>query len=147
LVAWLWNRARSFVFSTGLSPTVASAAAAGIRASKERPELRERVLKAAAMFRTRLGELGIEPRGFGHVIPWVIGDARIALRVADLVRAQGIDVLAVRPPSVPEGTARIRLTVTAAHEEDNIERAIAAIKSALKELKGRSGEVEWPGAS
>jgi len=118
LVAWLWNRARSFVFSTGLSPAVASAAAAGIRASRERPELRERVLKAASLFRARLGDLGIEPRGFGHIIPWVIGDARTALRVANLVRAQGIDVLAVRPPSVPEGTARIRLTVTAAHEDE-----------------------------
>ncbi len=147
LVAWLWNRARSFVFSTGLSPAVASAAADGIRASRERPELRERVLKTASLFRVRLGDLGIEPRGFGHIIPWVIGDAHTALRIADLVRAQGIDVLAVRPPSVPEGTARIRLTVTAAHEESDIERAITAIKGALKELKGRSGELEWPGGS
>ena len=147
LVAWLWNRARSFVFSTGLSPAVASAAAAGIRTSRERPELRERVLRAASLFRARLGDLGIEPRGFGQIIPWVIGDARTALRVADLIRAQGIDVLAVRPPSVPEGTARIRLTVTAAHEERDIARAIAVIKGVLGELKGRSGDLEWPGDS
>jgi len=61
-----------------------------------------------------------------------------------LVRAQGIDVLAVRPPSVPEGTARIRLTVTAAHEDRDIQRAITVIKSVLAELKGRNGDLEWP---
>jgi 8-amino-7-oxononanoate synthase len=136
LVTWLWNRARSFVFSTGLSPAVAAAAAEGIRAARERPELRERVLRATSLFRSRLVELGIEPRGFGHIIPWIIGDSRTALRMAELIRARGVDVLAVRPPSVPEGTARLRLTVTAAHDRDDIERATLAIKDALQEGQG-----------
>ncbi len=146
LVMWLWNRARSFVFSTGLSPMLASAAAEGIRASRERPELREKVLQATSLFRSRLIELGIEPKGFGHIIPWIIGDSRTALHVAELIRARGVDVLAVRPPSVPEGTARLRLTVTAAHDRDDIERAILAIKDALHELTGRRGR-EWQDVS
>ena len=135
LVAWLWNRARSFVFSTGLSPAIAAAAAAGIRASTEHPELREKVMSAALLLRSRLAELGVAPRGVGHVIPWVVGEASTALQLAKLIRARGIDVLAIRPPSVPEGTARLRLTVTAAHEKADIDRAIEAIKSALGELQ------------
>ena len=133
LVKWLWNRARSFVFSTGLSPAVASAAEAAIRLSHERPELRERTVRAAALFRRRLGELGIRPAGFGHVIPWIIGDAASAVRVAYLLREQGIDVLAIRPPSVPDNTARIRLTVTAAHADADIERAATAIARVLEQ--------------
>jgi 8-amino-7-oxononanoate synthase len=133
LVKWLWNRARSFVFSTGLSPAVASAAEAAIRLSQERPELRERTGRAAALFRRRLGELGIRPAGFGHVIPWIIGDAASAVRVAHLLREQGIDVLAIRPPSVPDNTARIRLTVTAAHADADIERAATAIARVLEQ--------------
>lgn len=139
LVTWLWNRARSFVFSTGLSPAIASAAAEGIRASRERPELRDRVLRASSLFRSGLLELGIEPRGFGHIIPWIIGDSRAALAMAEAIRAKGVDVLAVRPPSVPEGSARLRLTVTAAHGPDDIQRALLAIKEALQELNGHRG--------
>jgi 8-amino-7-oxononanoate synthase len=132
LVKWLWNRARSFVFSTGLSPAVASAAEGSIRLSHEHPELRERTLRAAALFRRRLAELGIRPAGFGHVIPWIIGDPATAVRVAKLLREQGMDVLAIRPPSVPDNTARIRLTVTAAHTDADIERAAAAIERVLE---------------
>jgi 8-amino-7-oxononanoate synthase len=146
LITWLWNRARSFVFSTGLSPAVASAAAAGIRTSIERPELRQRALEAAATFRSRLNELGITPKGFGPIIPWVIGDPRAAMQVAELVRAQGIDVLAIRPPSVPEGTARIRLTVTAAHSAQDIDRAIDAIGQTLRKLRPALGEHTWDGS-
>jgi 8-amino-7-oxononanoate synthase len=138
LMAWLWNRARSFVFSTGLSPAVAAAAAEGIRASREHPELRERVTSAALMLRSRLTELGVAPRGFGHIIPWVVGEAGAALQLAKLIRAQGIDVLAIRPPSVPEATARLRLTVTAAHEKADIDRAVAAFRNALGEMNQRN---------
>jgi 8-amino-7-oxononanoate synthase len=134
LVSWLWNRARTFVFSTGLSPAVALAAAEGIRIATGQPELRRRALDAAARMRSRLSELGIELEGFGHIIPWIIGDAQRALHIASLVRAQGIDVRAVRPPSVPEGTARLRLTVTAAHDDKHIDRAVEAIKRVLQEV-------------
>jgi 8-amino-7-oxononanoate synthase len=140
LTAWLWNRARSFVFSTGLSPAVAAAAAEGMRASIEHPELREKVTTTALLLRSQLADMGIAPRGFGHIIPWVIGEAGAALQLAKLIRAQGIDVLAIRPPSVPQGTARLRLTVTAAHEEADIDRAARAFRNALGELNERNLE-------
>jgi 8-amino-7-oxononanoate synthase len=127
LVTWLWNRARTFVFSTGMSPVVAAAALAGIRAAHEEPHRRERVLAAAAQLRAGLSALGIAPLGSGHIIPWVVGDARAAVELAGALQEAGVDARAIRPPSVAPGTARIRLTVTASHTPADIELALGAI--------------------
>jgi 8-amino-7-oxononanoate synthase len=131
LVAWLWNRARSFVFSTGLSPTVAAAALNGLRLARSQPDRRRRVLAAATLLRDGLARLGVEPAGFGHIVPWVLGDAGKAIRVAASLRERGVDVRPIRPPSVPAGTSRIRLTVTANHDSTDVERALAEIAEVL----------------
>jgi 8-amino-7-oxononanoate synthase len=131
LMTWLWNRARTFVFSTGLSPTVAAAAYAGLRTAHDEPGRRERVASAAVRFRKALAEHGVRTPGFGHIVPWVIGDSGAALRAATGLVARGIDVRAIRPPSVPEGKARLRFTVTAAHGPADIERAGEAIAAVL----------------
>jgi 8-amino-7-oxononanoate synthase len=127
LITWLWNRARSFVFSTGLSPAVASAAAANIRTAQADPGLREQTLSAAERLRSGLLRLGIRPLGFGHVVPWVVGEPLAAVQASEALRADGIDVRAIRPPSVPPGTARLRFAVTAAHQGADIERVIQAV--------------------
>jgi 8-amino-7-oxononanoate synthase len=127
LIHWLWNRSRSFVFSTGLSPAGAAAALAGVHASHDEPHRRARVLAAAAELRHSLAEAGVAPLGFGHIVPWVLGDVRPALDVAEALRGQGMDVRAMRPPTVPSGTARIRFTVTAAHGPADIQRAASTI--------------------
>jgi 8-amino-7-oxononanoate synthase len=131
LVAWLWNRARSFVFSTGLSPTVAAAALQGLRLAHAQPERRRRVLAAATLLREGMARLGVQPAGFGHILPWVLGEPGRALRMAAALRERGLDVRAIRPPSVPNGTARIRLTVTAAHGSTDIEQALADLAAVL----------------
>jgi 8-amino-7-oxononanoate synthase len=131
LVAWQWNRARSFVFSTGMSPVVAAAALGGLDRAEKEPWRRQRALQAASELRRGLGALGAELRGFGHVIPWVLGDPREALAFSAELREQGIDVPAIRPPSVPSGTARLRFTVSAALQGEDIQRvvdAVAAVK-------------------
>lgn len=130
LVAWLWNRARSFVFSTGLSPLVAAAALEGMRCSLGEPHRRERVTAAARQLRHGLTSAGLEVLGYGHIVPWVLGDARTALWWAEELQSRGVMVRAVRPPSVPAGTARLRLTVTASHESADIERLVARILDA-----------------
>jgi 8-amino-7-oxononanoate synthase len=127
LITWLWNRARSFVFSTGLSPAVAGAAAEGVRVSLSEPQRRERTLAAARQLREGLARAGARPLGFGHVVPWVLGDPEAAVRASAALRELGIDVRAIRPPSVPVGTARLRFTVTAAHRSSDIERAVDAV--------------------
>jgi 8-amino-7-oxononanoate synthase len=131
LVAWLWNRARSFVFSTGLSPTVAAAALQGLRLAHAQPERRRRVLAAATLLREGMARLGVQPAGFGHILPWVLGEPGRALRMAAALRERGLDVRAIRPPSVPTGTARIRLTVTAGHGSTDIEQALAELAAVL----------------
>jgi 8-amino-7-oxononanoate synthase len=130
LAAWLWNRARSFVFSTGMSPLVAGAALEAIRCSLAEPQRRERVTAAARQLRHGLASAGLEVRGYGHIVPWVLGDARRALWWAEELQSRGVVARAVRPPSVPPGTARLRLTVTAHHEGADIERLVACVRDA-----------------
>jgi 8-amino-7-oxononanoate synthase len=131
LTTWLWNRARSFVFSTGLSPAIAAAAGAAMQSARDEPERRESVLALSTYFRRGLGEVGVRPVGFGHIVPWVVGDTRRALRLAAALRAAGIAIRAIRPPSVPEGAARLRFTVTAALRVADLDRAVAAVATAL----------------
>jgi 8-amino-7-oxononanoate synthase len=133
LVNWLWNRARSFVFSTGLSPVVAAAGRAGLLAARAEPELRRRVLANAERFRGGLLDRGIRASGFGPVIPWIVGDVPRALRIAESLREAGVDVRAIRPPTVPAGTARIRFTVTAAIEPGAIDQAVETIARVARE--------------
>jgi 8-amino-7-oxononanoate synthase len=124
---WLWNRARSFVFSTGLSPAVAVAALAGLRRATDDRQRRHQVLGASVQLRQGLAALGLHVLGTGHIVPWVLGDAAAAMRTAAALRDRGLDVRAIRPPSVPPGTARLRLTVTAAHRSADIEHALRLI--------------------
>ncbi len=153
---WLWNRARSFVFSTGLAPV---SAAAGVRALQEvieHPELAARVRDLAARLRSGLlaaatatataivadgavvapaSAARVEPPlllGFGHVVPVVLGAPARALRWAAQMREHGVDVHAIRPPTVPAGASRIRMTVTAEHRAEDIDRAIEAFASAAR---------------
>jgi 8-amino-7-oxononanoate synthase len=135
LVAWLWNRARSFVFSTGLSPCVAVAARQGVVLAQE-PRLRARALDNAVQLRQGLSGLRLEIRGHSHVIPWVVGASDRAMKVADALRGRGILVSAIRPPSVPAGSARLRLTATANQSREDIQRLIAATEEVLRGAPG-----------
>jgi 8-amino-7-oxononanoate synthase len=130
LIAWLWNRARSFVFSTALSPVLAVAALAGVARARSEGWRRDRVLAHASQLRGGLVSLGIRPLGFGPIIPWLVGSPAEAVRVALDLTQRGFDVRPIRPPSVPAGTARIRLTVSAAHESSDVEALLRAIADA-----------------
>jgi 8-amino-7-oxononanoate synthase len=132
LIAWLWNRARSFVFSTGLSPVLASAALHGLRRAGAQPWRRIAAVDAALRLRRGLASLGVPAPGYGHVIPLVLGESARAVEVARLVRARGMGVRAIRPPSVPSETARLRLTTTAAHGPGDVDCLVEAIGAALR---------------
>ncbi len=134
LVAWLWNRARSFVFSTGLSPVLAAAALDGLHAATREPVRREAVLERANHLRARLTALGLVLRGFGPIVPWIVGQPELALRLAARLAEQGLDVRAIRPPSVAPGTARLRLTVCASHTEADVDRLVDGVGVALREV-------------
>jgi 8-amino-7-oxononanoate synthase len=138
LVDWLWNRARSFVFSTGMSPLVAVAAQVGIERLSRDQALRTRVTANAAELRRGLRELGLPVVGEGPIIPIVLGTPERAMEAAARLRAAGIHVLAIRPPTVPMGSARLRITVTARHTADDLRHALRAFEEILPWLRSSS---------
>lgn len=132
LRSWLWNRARSFVFSTGLSPVVAATARRNLARARSDGSMRERVLQNAARLRSGLVALGIAPIGEGPIVPWVIGAPEAATAIAADLQARGHHVVAVRPPTVPQGTSRLRLAVTARHTPEQIDDLLDAIRQSSR---------------
>lgn len=127
LRSWLWNRARSFVFTTGVSPTVAARATDNLALVQAAEDLRASVLSRAEQLRAGMRALGLSPSGHGPIVPWVLGSPEVALEVAARLRSLGILVQAIRPPTVPTGTARIRFTVTATHTAEDVDGLLAAL--------------------
>lgn len=124
LVRWVQNRARAFIYSTALSPGAAAAAREALRIAVAEPERRARAFDLSA--RLRQG-LGVE--GEGPIVPLLVGEDHDALALAAALWEQGLFAPAVRPPTVPAGTARIRFSVTAGHTEADIDRALAVVEN------------------
>lgn len=128
LCAWLWNRARSFVFSTGLSPLLAVVAKGAIELAREDDGGRAALHRRSDEMRAALRELGwsIPTSSVGPIIPLIVGEAQRALDLSRALAEQGVDVQAIRPPTVPEGGARLRLTGSALIEAGHIRRLASA---------------------
>lgn len=129
VVEWLRNRSRPFIFSTAVGPATAAAALAALRLLEADPaHYLGRLRRNTALLRDALTEAGL-PLLAGHtpILPLVMGDPVKTAAFADRCRAEGLLLSAIRPPSVPEGTSRIRLTVTAAHSTDDIDRAASIL--------------------
>jgi 8-amino-7-oxononanoate synthase len=112
------NRARSFVYSTGLPPAIAAAAIAAIDIIENEPETIARPMQNALAFTRRVGL----PDATSTIVPVIIGDEQAALAASRLLEDEGFAVIAIRPPTVPPGTSRLRLTFSAAHPQAEIER-------------------------
>lgn len=131
LCRWLWNRARSMVFSTGLSPLVAAIATASVLEARRDDAARARLARTAAVLREGLSRLGIETTSHeGPVLPIVLGSEERALRWRRKLLARGVWVQAIRPPTVPRGTSRLRVTANAALDARRIEQVLDAFASA-----------------
>lgn len=124
----LVNTARGFIFSTALPPPVVGAALEGVRLAQAEPWRRDRALGFAGQIRHALGQ----PDQPSAIVPIPIGQDAEAMRVAAALQAQGFDVRAVRPPTVPEGSARLRITTGAHLEAAQVEALIRALRA------------EWP---
>ena len=138
LVDWLWNRARTQIFSTALPPSVCAAAGAAIEIIETEPFRRERLLHLAVELRRRLSTAGIETvrNSTGPIVPVLLQTPDRAMHVARQLEANGFLVGAIRPPTVPQGTSRLRITLSSAHTEADVERLVAALKSSLREERG-----------
>jgi glycine C-acetyltransferase len=137
IVDLLVNRARSFVFSTSLPPSVpaASLAALEVVASSQGEFLRERLRANSLLFRTALQEAGFDTMGSStHIVPFQVGDAETAVEFSRQLLEQGVFVQAIRPPTVPPGTSRLRCTLMAPHEAADLERAVDAIVRTARKL-------------
>lgn len=121
IAALLWNRARSFVFSTGLPPVVAAQTRVALGIVRDGDELRRRLAANVARF-----------GGKSAIVPFVVGDDRLAMRICDALLADGLYVQGIRPPTVPEGTARLRASLSAALTIEDVDRAARGIANALR---------------
>lgn len=128
LIRWLVQAGRGWIYSTALSPCLAGAAAESIRIIQAEPWRRERTLEVAELLRKRLKEQGWNvPEGAGPIVPVLIGDAGKTMKIGRLMEEEGFALGAIRPPTVPAGTARLRLSLHAGHEVADIERIAAAL--------------------
>ncbi len=127
------NKARPFIFSTAVSPLLAAGLHGALDVVEGEPELRERPHALARRLRAILENRGLQvPPGEGPIVPVILGDNARALRVAAQVQHRGFDVRAVRPPTVPPGTARLRLSIHADHTEEQIDAVADAVANAVE---------------
>jgi glycine C-acetyltransferase/8-amino-7-oxononanoate synthase len=131
---YLLNSARPFIFSTAPPPPVVAAAAAALEVLLERPERVERLGANAAALRAALEAEGLAPIGSGtQIVPVVVGDADAAMELCERLLLGGVFAQAIRPPTVPPGTSRLRLTAMATHRPEDLQRAAKLIGAALHE--------------
>lgn len=133
LIDWLWNRARTQIYSTALPPGVCAGAAAAIDIIENEPSRRLSLLQLAAGFRKQLAEAGIETTAgaIGPIVPIILHEAGRAVEVALRLEREGFLVGAIRPPTVPEGTSRLRITLSNGHKPADLETLVVALKTAL----------------
>ena len=125
---YLVNCARSFIYATALPPPSAAAALGAIEAIEGDSRMGARLLERACAFHAALCSEGLEMQEFAsQILPVQVGENRRALELAAALRERGLLVTAIRPPTVPEGTARLRLSVTLAHTADDLSWAAAEI--------------------
>jgi 8-amino-7-oxononanoate synthase len=114
---WIFNRGRAFVFSTAQAVPVVEAARAAIRVARDEPDIRRRLWERIAQLGDRLGRELTSP-----IVPIVLGDEARALAASDHLLDEGFHVIAIRPPTVPPGTSRLRVALSAAHAPEDIDR-------------------------
>ena len=140
LIEFLLQKARTYIYTTALPPAVAAATRAALRVSQRETWRREKALALATRFSTALPGIGIaahdtnprKPLPGTTIVPVILGEAARALAVSKALEDKGFLVSAIRAPTVPAGTARLRVTFSAAHEEAQVDGLLAALADALE---------------
>ncbi|MFC6438582.1 glycine C-acetyltransferase [Bowmanella sp. JS7-9] len=135
VIDWLRQRSRPYLFSNSLAPAIVSASIRVLDMLAEGAELRKQLKDNAAYFRRRMSDAGFELAGADHaIIPVMLGDAKLAAQMADKMLARGIYVVGFSFPVVPQGKARIRTQMSAAHTRAQLDKAIDAFIDVGREL-------------
>ncbi len=128
-IAYLINTSRSFIYSTAPPPAMAAAAQTAIHLIQQEPERRTRLWKNREKMHQGLSLIGYQlTKTESPILPIIVKDTELAMKMSHLLREKGIYIPAIRPPTVPKGTSRLRITVTAEHSLEQIETVLTAIK-------------------
>ncbi|HTH05338.1 MAG TPA: glycine C-acetyltransferase [Ilumatobacteraceae bacterium] len=135
IVEWLRQRSRPYLFSNSLSPSITATTLTVLDLLEGGDELRTRLERNAARFRAGMSAAGFTLAGAGHpIIPVMLGDAKVAGEMAARLLARGLYVIAFSYPVVPQGKARIRTQMSAAHSDDDIDMAVEAFTAVGREM-------------
>lgn len=128
LVETLIQRARNYIYTTALPPAVAVATLASLRIAREEEWRRERLRELVARFRAGAAQLGLRLLPSATPVqPVIVGESGAALALSAALESRGLLVPAIRPPTVPAGTARLRVTFSAFHEPGDVDRLLGAL--------------------
>lgn len=132
----LIQHARSYIYTTALPPSIASATRAAIKIIQTEPGRRDKLNANITYFRQAIGELNLKTLDSKTAIqPILLGDSETALQATELLRQHGLWITAIRPPTVPEGTARLRITISCEHHQNDIDQLITVLRSdAMRKL-------------
>lgn len=135
LTDYLTQRSRPQLFSNALPPTVAGSALAAVRHVEQHPELVTRLRENAEFFRGQLSALGFKPLpGSTPIVPVILGETAKAIQMSELLLAEGVFVTGFGYPVVPQGHARVRCQLSAAHSRDDLEFALRAFRKVGRQL-------------
>jgi len=136
IVALLRQRSRPYLFSNSLSPVIAATTLKAIELISESGHLVKKLQENTAYFRRKIQEVGFAIRPGTHpIIPLMLGNARLARDMADAMLKEGVYVIGFSFPVVPKGEARIRIQISAAHEKDDLDRAVQAFTAVGRQLQ------------
>lgn len=135
LIDYLKNTARSFIFSTSQSPANLAAASAALQLLQEEPGRCARLQENVRVFCAALAEHGVEARSETAIVPLVVGEESLAVKIAKDLERQGVLVSAIRYPTVAKGAARLRIALAATHTEEELRSAAARIAACMETLR------------
>lgn len=134
-IDYLINKCRSLIYTTALPPAVLAVNIRALEIIQQGPQRREKLLNNADFFRNYLKEMGFNTMDSGTpIIPVLIGDTALTMEFSSRLFQQGIFCQGIRPPTVPEGKARLRITIMATHKKERLEFALEKIKAIGKDL-------------
>ena len=135
IVSLLRQRSRPYLFSNSLAPPIAAATLAALNLLNESTELRDKLENNTKFFRSKISEIGLDVIPGEHpIVPVMLGDAKVAATMAEKLLAKGVYVIGFSYPVVPQGKARIRTQISAAHSEEDLEFAVEQFKSVKEEM-------------
>jgi glycine C-acetyltransferase/8-amino-7-oxononanoate synthase len=138
MARFLTNCARSLIFSTALPPPVTAAALAALELVREQPRRIEKLQANAGALRDELAREGFDVSGSTtQIVPLIVGDAGVAMKICEAAIEEGVFAQAIRPPTVPAGSSRLRLTVMASHTKSELREA-ARVLGACVRVKPRA---------